>query len=154
MHIPPAEVNFKEGGTVGKPLIIEDYTTHLGYAALNDSMMNSYSISKKTSIWMQKLFFQLLDLTILNSYILYKYCEGNMTYMKFREQLVRDCVVFSNEENTEIRGVPRGRPSSSETQMSRHEEKYSLHWPAKGKERCHLCQMKEEKTVYYCKKCD
>jgi hypothetical protein len=75
-----------------------------------------------------------MDLTILNSYILYKFCEENTTHLKFWEQLVRDLIILSYEENTEIRGVPRGRPSSLETQMSRLEVKHSLHWPAKEKE--------------------
>jgi hypothetical protein len=68
-----------------------------------------------------------------------------------------DFFVLSHEEDTKIRGVPRGPPSSSETQMSRLEVRHSLHWPAKGKERhCCVCQMKKlsEKTVYYCKECD
>jgi hypothetical protein len=134
MNIPPAECNFKEGGTVVKPLIIEDYTTHMGYAALSNRMMNSYSISTKSWKWTKKLFLYLLDLTILNSYILYKSCGRNMTHLKFREQPVRDLVVLSHEENTEIRDVPKGQPSSSKTQMSRLEVKHSLHWPAKGKE--------------------
>jgi hypothetical protein len=78
-----------------KPLIIEDYTTHLSYADLSDRMANSYSFSKKTWKWMEKLFFHLLDVTILNSYMLYKIYGGNMTHLKFREQLVRDLIVLS-----------------------------------------------------------
>jgi hypothetical protein len=38
--------------------------------------------------------------------------------MKFREKLDRDLIVLSHEDNTEICGVPRGWPSSTETQMS------------------------------------
>jgi hypothetical protein len=49
MHIPPVEVNFKEDGKAVKPLITEDYPTHIDYAALSDRITNSYSISKKTS---------------------------------------------------------------------------------------------------------
>jgi hypothetical protein len=71
----------------------------------------------------QKLFFHLLNLTILNSYIFYK----------FREQLIR-VLILSSEENTEIHGVPRGQSSSSEIQMSRLEVKHSVHWSAKGGE--------------------
>jgi hypothetical protein len=85
-----------------KPLTFEDYTTHMVYVDLSDRMAVSYSVSKKTWKWMKNSIFHLLDVTILNSYILYK----------FREQLVRDLVVLSHEENTEIRGVPRGRSSS------------------------------------------
>jgi hypothetical protein len=66
----------------------------------------------------KKLFFHLLDVTIPNSYILYKSCGGNMTNLKFRKQLVRDLVVLFHGEDSEICGVPRGQPSSSETEMS------------------------------------
>jgi hypothetical protein len=131
-----------EGGESVKPLIIEDYTTHMGYVGFSDRMSNSYSISKKTSKWMKKLFLCLLDLTILNSYILCKSCGGNMTHLKFREQLVRE-LILSHEENTGICGVQRGCSSSLETQMIWLEVKYSLHWPTKGKELHHMCQMRK-----------
>jgi hypothetical protein len=104
MHIPLAEGNFKEVGKAVKSLIVKDCTTHIGYV---DRMANSYSISKKTWKWTKKFFFHLLDLTILNSYILYKSCGGNMTHLKFREQLVRDLIVLPREKNTEICGLPR-----------------------------------------------
>jgi hypothetical protein len=48
MHIPPVEDNFKEGGEAVKPLIIDDYTTHLAYVAVSDWIANSYSVSKIT----------------------------------------------------------------------------------------------------------
>jgi hypothetical protein len=95
-------------------------------------MAKSHSISKDTWKRTKKLF-HLLDLTILNSYILYKFCSGNMTHLKFREQLVGD-LVFSHEESIEIHGAPRCRASSSETQMSRLDIKHALHWPVRGKE--------------------
>jgi hypothetical protein len=52
--------------------------------------------------------------------------------------------VLSHKENTEICGVPRGQPSNSETQITRLEVKQSLHWPAKRKERHHMCQKKDK----------
>jgi hypothetical protein len=106
----------------------------MGYVDLSDRMANSHSISKKTWKWMKKLFFHLLDLTILKPSILCKSCGKNMTHLKFREQLVRDLIVLSRKENTEICGVPRGQPSSTETYMSQLEAKHSLHWLTKGKE--------------------
>jgi hypothetical protein len=69
---------------------------------LSDRMANNCSISKKTwKLMKKKLFFHLLDLTVLNSYVLYK-SWGGMTHLKFREQVVRDLVFLSHEENTEI----------------------------------------------------
>jgi hypothetical protein len=133
-NIPPAEGNFKEDEKAVMHLIIEDYLTHMDYFDLCDRMANSHSISKKTWKWMKKLLFYLLGPTILNSYILHKSCEGNMTHLNFREQLVRCLIVLSHEEDTDIHGVPRGWPSSLETQMSQLEVKHSLHWAAKGEE--------------------
>jgi hypothetical protein len=40
--------SFKEGGKAVKPLIMEHYTTHVGYADSSDRIGNSFSISKKT----------------------------------------------------------------------------------------------------------
>jgi hypothetical protein len=51
MHIPPAEGNFKESGKAVKPLIIEEYTTHVAYVDLSDGMADSCSVSKKTWEW-------------------------------------------------------------------------------------------------------
>jgi hypothetical protein len=60
MDILPAEGNFKEDGKAVKLLIIEDYSTHMGYVDLSDKMTNSCSISKKTWKWTKELFFHLL----------------------------------------------------------------------------------------------
>jgi hypothetical protein len=98
-------------------LIIKNYLTHMRYADVSDRMANSHSITKKTWKWMKKLSY-LRGLTILNSYILHKSCEGNMTHLIFREQLVRGLIVLSHEKDTEIHGVPRGWPSCLKTQMS------------------------------------
>jgi hypothetical protein len=120
-------------------------------------MANSYNIYRRTWKWTKKLFFHLLDLTILNAYILSKSCGSTMTHLKFREQLVQDLIVLSWEENIGACGTPRGRPSSSENQLVCLEIKQSTHWPDKGKERrCCVCQLnkKIKKLVYYCKKCD
>jgi hypothetical protein len=157
MHIPPAEGNFKFEGKAVKPSIIEDCNTHMGYVDLNDRMANSYSISRRTWKWTKKLFFHLLDLTVLNAYILNnKSCGSTLTHLRFREQLVRDLLVLSREESTSIPVAPRGRPCSGR-QQSRLEGKQYTHWLAKGKTRpCRVCQLqkKRKRTAYFCEKCD
>jgi hypothetical protein len=54
MHILSVEGNFKKCEKAVKPLLIEDYATHMGYVDLSDWMANSYSISKKTQKWTKK----------------------------------------------------------------------------------------------------
>jgi hypothetical protein len=69
MHIPPVDGNFETERKAIKPVIIEDYNTHMGYVDLSDRMANSYNICRRTWKWTKKLFFHLLDLTILNAHI-------------------------------------------------------------------------------------
>jgi hypothetical protein len=157
MHISPVEGNFKLDGKAVKPCIIEDYNTHMGYDDLSDRMGNSYSISRRTWKWTKKLFFHLLDVTILNVYVLSKLRGSTLTHLKFREQLVRDLIVLSQKENTDAPVTPRGRPSSSESELSRLEVKHLMHWPENGKEcRCWVCQLnkKKQRKLDFCKKCD
>jgi hypothetical protein len=61
-------------------------------------MVNSYSISKRTWKWTEKIFYHSLDYTILNSYTVYKSYGGNTTHLKFRERMVRDLTVLSHEK--------------------------------------------------------
>jgi hypothetical protein len=65
----------------------------MGYVDKGDRMTNSYSISRRTWKWAKKLFFHLLDLTILNSHILLKSCGSNLSHRDFRLTLVRNMVV-------------------------------------------------------------
>jgi hypothetical protein len=70
IHCSPAEGNFcDEHGNALKPAILQDYNRNMGYIDKSDRMTNSYSISRRTWKWTKKLFFHLLDLSILNSYI-------------------------------------------------------------------------------------
>jgi len=70
MHSSPLEGNFcDECGKAMKPAIIHDCNRHMGHADKSARMTNSYPISRHTWKWTKKLFFLLMDLTILNSII-------------------------------------------------------------------------------------
>jgi hypothetical protein len=84
MHHPPAEGNFcDEHGNALKPAIIQDYNQHMEYVDKSDCMTNTYSISRWTWKWMKKLFFHLLDLTVLNSYIVLHSCSSKLSHRDF-----------------------------------------------------------------------
>jgi hypothetical protein len=158
IHPPPVDGNFlDDSGHAVKPHVIEDYNTHMGYVDKSDRMTNSYGIARRTWKWTKKLFFHLLDMTILNSFLLHKSCGGKMTHKTFREVLVRDLILQPLEANVAVSGVYRGRPSPSGAQLSRLEVKHSQHWPTKGKQRrCRVCSLNKKTriTLYSCKKCD
>ena len=77
IHNAPVEDNFcSEGGKAIKQQILMDCNHRMGFVDKSDRMANSYSISWRTFKWTKKLFFHLLDLAILNSYILHSSCGG------------------------------------------------------------------------------
>jgi hypothetical protein len=81
LHSPPLEGNFcDEHGKAMKPAIIQDYNRHMGYVDKSDCMTNSYSISRQIWKWTKKLFFHILDLTILNSFIILASCGSKLTH--------------------------------------------------------------------------
>jgi hypothetical protein len=158
MHAPPVEGNFVDkAGHAVKPRVIEDYNTHMGYVDKSDRMANSYGIARRTWKWTKKLFFHLLDITILNAFVLHKSSGGKLTHKKFREALVRDLITQCHELNVTAFGVSAGRPSPAAAQLSRLEVKHSQHWPSKGKQRrCRVCSLnkKARNTLYFCRRCD
>jgi len=65
---PPAEGNFcDDSNRPLKPHVVERYNWHVGFVDISDHMANSYSMSRRNFKWTTKLFFHLLDLTVLNS---------------------------------------------------------------------------------------
>ncbi|PNF13965.1 hypothetical protein B7P43_G08678 [Cryptotermes secundus] len=108
-----------ESGHAIKPHVIEDYNAHMGFVDKSDRMVNSYGIARRTWKGTKKLFSHLLDMTILNAYLLHKSCDGKMTHKKFREILVRDLILQSRiSRSVAFLG---GRPSSPGAQVSRLE---------------------------------
>ena len=98
----------------------------MAYADKGDRMANSYSISCRTFKWTKKLFFHLLDLAILNGYILHSSCGGKkMSHRDFRYTLVRNMLAHAGPEWRVPR--PLGRPPNIESHVARLEVCSSKH---------------------------
>ena len=88
IHDPPREGNYRdEHGNAIKPAIVADYNHRMGHVDNVDRMANSYMASHRTWKWTKKLFFHLLDLAIVNSYILLSSCVGRK-FTAFLEMFV------------------------------------------------------------------
>jgi len=153
MHAPPVEGNFTdESGQAIKPRVVEDYNVYMGFVDKSDRMVNSYGIARRTWKWTKKMFFHLMDMTILNAFLIHKSRGSKMMHKKFHEILVRELIIHSREENVTPSGILRGRPSPTASQLSRLEVKHSQHWPSKGKpQQCHVCSLhKKTRSAYFC----
>jgi hypothetical protein len=112
VHKPIAEGNFCDECRIAhKPAIIEDYSRHLGYVDKGDRMANSYPLSRRTWKWTKKLFFHLLDPTILYSYIIRAYCGCKINHLKCCLTLVKNVFEMS-ARGTGLQSSPRGRPNT------------------------------------------
>ena len=66
MDLPPEEGNFcDDSKRAMKPQIVARYNWHMGYVDISDRMANTYSMCRHTFKWTTKIFFHLLDLTVL-----------------------------------------------------------------------------------------
>ena len=141
MDPPPAEGNFCDDSNCPvKTDIVERYNQHMGYVENSDHMANSYSMIRRTFKWTMKLFFHLLDPTVLNSWILLSSRGAKYTHRDFRLLLVRNLI--EEPGKSQVRPIPRlvGRPSLGTKNVLRFESRHNRHWPAKSTQlRCRLC---------------
>jgi hypothetical protein len=71
----------------------------MGYVDNTDRMANSYTASRRTWKWTKKLFSHLLDLTIVNSYILLSSCGGKkISHRDFQLTLIREMLAQAGHE--------------------------------------------------------
>jgi len=159
MDPPSAEGNFCDNSNHPmKPHIVEWYNWHKGYVDNSDRMVNSYSMSCSTFKWPTKLFFHLLDLTVLNSWILLSSCGDKYTHRNFRLLLVRNLI--EEARKSQDHPTPRlvGRPSAAATNVLWLKSHHNKHWPAKSSThlQCRLCSScsQRKRTVYKCARCD
>lgn len=54
------------------PKIVKEYNAHMGGVDLMDSFLGRYRIKVKTRKWYMRIFYHLLDLIVINSWVLYK----------------------------------------------------------------------------------
>ena len=56
---------------ISKPQCIVEYNRHMGGVDLSNQMISYYSFSHRSVKWWKRVFFHLIDTTIVNAYILY-----------------------------------------------------------------------------------
>lgn len=56
---------------ISKPSAIEEYNKYMGGVDKMDQLLSYYGFSRRTFRWWRKAFFNLFDMAIINSYILY-----------------------------------------------------------------------------------
>ncbi|CAG4988189.1 unnamed protein product [Parnassius apollo] len=58
------------------PRVIKEYNAHMGGVDLLDSFIGRYRISMRSRKWYLRIFYHLLDMTVINSWLVYKDLKG------------------------------------------------------------------------------
>lgn len=76
-----------------KPRMINQYNCYMNGVDKCDQMLSSYSIQRKTQKWWKKLFFRLVELSIINSMVLYTTLFPNTLPQRRRHHIYRTTLI-------------------------------------------------------------
>ena len=137
-----------------KPTVVCDYTSKMGGVDRADHYCASYSFTRKTLKWWRKMFYWLLEVCVVNSFILFKELHHLPTaerQLKYRNKLIAQLV--GTVRNTTNR---RGRLSTSDDAERLNQAPHFINKLVKGPNKnCQVCSAKDNRktTVFFCETC-
>jgi hypothetical protein len=157
--VPTEKEDRKTGVSVRKPKCVVDYNNCMGSVDRTDMLLSSIESIRKTLKWYKKLFFHILDLSILNAHSLYKVVMGkNTPVADFHLTLIREILEKYCKERRKSGGGRRSenlplrlmqRHFSSKIESTTSQKKSPTR-------KCVVCSKnnKRRETRYMCKNCD
>lgn len=132
----------ENGVHILKPDCVVSYNKYMGAVDRCDQMVAYGSFERRTLKWWKKVFFHIIGLAVVNSYLLYKMRTQNAVLPRiFRRELVMQIM-----EAADISGAaPKGRKRSSGDLLQRLSARHFIgHLPPTGKRdhakrRCAVC---------------
>ena len=151
-----------EGGRedVRKPVMIEQYNKYMGGVDKSDQLLSYYGLSHRTVKWWRRAFFHLLDLAIVNAYIMYSEAPHTgrpLTHEQFRIELSKGLltsVAVNVMEDAPQSTGPSARPLPPLARLTER------HFPGRlpRQSNCAVCSGKKGRgrktTTYMCKECN
>uniref|UniRef100_A0A8C2BRA3 PiggyBac transposable element-derived protein domain-containing protein n=1 Tax=Cyprinus carpio TaxID=7962 RepID=A0A8C2BRA3_CYPCA len=130
--------------TIPIPGSVLEYNKYMGGVDQSDALIGYYNVLHKTRKWYKKLFQHLLDIAIVNAFILHKEqmmakCLLPLTQKAFREKLMKELLEGAQPETTPQQPSQMCMPA------------YLQEDATKGCKRCVRCHTK---TPVYCTKCN
>lgn len=150
---------------ISRPYAISEYNSFMGGVDMADRMIAHYPHGLKSKKWYLRVFFHLMNVSLVNAWLCYKNSIDNkMDLLTFKSSVANTLIITGLSD-----GKKRGRPSSmSPGSGSLKKKKVTAnvipelrydstgHWPQKipemREQRCRFEDCKK-KTRYQCKKC-
>ena len=161
----------KKDGTVvqiNSPPCVHDYNANMGAVDKSDQLRQSYAIDRKSRRWWRRLFHFLLDLTMVNAYIIYcqtfklvqnppNVNQKPLSQVRFRSQVVKGLVgTFSCRKRP---GPPNPQYALPVVRVPGHESVNIVSLGIKKRGRCEQCCIgvsgaKRRETCFGCRQCN
>ena len=150
---------------VKKPVVVEQYNSYMGGVDRSDQLLSYYGFSHRTVKWWRRAMFHLLDMAVVNAYILYTSTQPTkkLTHEQFRIELAKEMLLQVSTDTAEVAPLPHGRLQRQLPPQSRLTERHfpgNLPSTPSGKKRqteCTVCSKKRGRgrktTTYMCKQC-
>ena len=107
IHEPQMKYTERHNSRVQKPVSVLDYNLNSHAIDKVDMQISFVACLRKTVKWYRKLFFHMLDLSVFNSYLLYKVNTGKVIkFSDYRLQLIREILQTHSAPKSKI-----GRPA-------------------------------------------
>ena len=137
---------------ISKPVAICDYNKHMGGVDRSDQCIQPYQIARKSMKWYRKLAMHLIQLGILNAFILYQKSGGRKSFLQFQHAIIAE-LLFGDEEVDEA--------NIKEENVVRLTERHFMQpipptqQKDKPQKRCRVCYKngKRKETRYHCPCC-
>lgn len=112
-HVTNVPSKWPDKPLTAKPHVVLDYFKHIGAVKRSNLFISSYQLMQRTKKWYRKIFFWLLEVGIIDAYILYKMTQEShskkpLSHQEFRRSLVRALVQekVANRPTAKKRGRP------------------------------------------------
>lgn len=144
-----------------KPVVVDHYNQSMNGVDRADQCTVYYSFIRKCRKWWRKLFFWLLETTVVNSYIIYKTTVSHpLSHLEYRRRVIEALATrhITNAPPRTRQGRPRKRPIEV-TKGDPNRLNGRLHIIAKlqNPHECVVCsrpaQKQRHRSLYYCKTC-
>ena len=141
-----------------KPVMVQDYNVHMLGVDKLDQLMSYYCFLRKSVKWWRKVFFWVLEVAVINAYIVYKELalkrgERPMSHLAFRR-----CLIEHLSEPMRSSAVPRSRSGRVAQNIERLRPERHFLEKVDRRTDCSVCSGRVQGetrhlTLYRCKTC-
>ena len=128
--------------TVTKPMIVTDYNRHMSGVDLADQYMVYYAVGRKSIKWYKRIFWRLVEQTIVNAYILFKQVR-DIDPRQYPQKTFQMDLVYALTAGVLHNRIGQGRPSLA-TNFLRLKGKHFGQTHEKKRGRCVVCAYKKK----------